>query len=61
MTLLLEGVLAVQAGSQPRLLGERLKAMVPTHALEGAAGKAGKGGKAKVGAGKPGDDQGLAA
>ena len=44
MTLLLEGVLAVQAGSQPRLLGERLRAMVPTHYLEGASGP--KGGKA---------------
>jgi hypothetical protein len=32
--------------------------MVPTHALEGAAGK---GAKAKVGAKKAGDDQGLAA
>ena len=29
MTLLMEGMLAVQAGSQPRLLGERLRAMVP--------------------------------
>jgi chemotaxis protein MotA len=29
MTLLMEGVLAVQAGSQPRLLGERLRAMIP--------------------------------
>jgi len=29
MNLLMEGVLAVQAGSQPRLLGERLRAMVP--------------------------------
>lgn len=29
MTLLCEGVLAVQAGSQPRVLGERLRAMVP--------------------------------
>jgi chemotaxis protein MotA len=37
MTLLLEGVLAVQAGSQPRLLGERLRAMVPTHYLEGSS------------------------
>ena len=41
MTLLMEGVLAVQAGSQPRLLGERLKAMVPPH----AQGRGGKGGK----------------
>ena len=38
MTLLMEGVLAVQAGSQPRLLGERLKAMVPPHA-QGRGGK----------------------
>ena len=44
MTLLMEGVLAVQSGSQPRLLGERLRAMVPVNALKG--GKAGgKGGK----------------
>lgn len=33
MVLLMEGVLALQAGSQPRLLGERLRAMVPDHAL----------------------------
>ena len=59
MTLLLEGVLAVQAGSQPRLLGERLKAMVPTHSLKGGAGKAGKGDKAGKGGGAK--DQGLAA
>ncbi|WP_120337145.1 motility protein A [Cryobacterium soli] len=38
MTLLMEGALAVQAGSQPRLLGERLQAMVPL-----ASAKAGKG------------------
>jgi chemotaxis protein MotA len=37
MTLLMEGVLAVQAGSQPRLLGERLRAMVPASALSAAA------------------------
>lgn len=35
MVLLMEGVLALQAGSQPRLLGERLRAMVPAHALAG--------------------------
>jgi len=35
LTLLMEGVLAVQAGSQPRLLGERLKAMVPAASLKG--------------------------
>ncbi|GAB3543492.1 flagellar motor protein [Arthrobacter tecti] len=32
MNLLMEGILAVQAGSQPRLLSERLLAMVPDHA-----------------------------
>jgi chemotaxis protein MotA len=36
MVLLMEGVLALQAGSQPRLLGERLRAMVPAHALTDA-------------------------
>lgn len=33
MTLLVEGVLALQAGSQPRVLGERLRALVPEHSL----------------------------
>jgi chemotaxis protein MotA len=33
MNLILEGMLAVQEGAQPRLLGERLRAMVPAHAL----------------------------
>ncbi|MCC3276464.1 MULTISPECIES: motility protein A [unclassified Arthrobacter] len=42
MTLLMEGVLALQAGSQPRLLGERLRAMVPAHALGTKADKAEK-------------------
>jgi len=37
MHLLLEGMLAVQAGSQPRVLGERLRAMVPDHALKPSA------------------------
>ncbi len=37
MTLLMEGALAVQAGSQPRLLGERLRAMVPQSQLSEAA------------------------
>jgi chemotaxis protein MotA len=37
MSLLMEGVLAVQAGSPPRLLGERLRAMVPASALSAAA------------------------
>lgn len=38
MNLVLEGVLAVQAGSQPLLLRERLKAMVPPHKLKAVAG-----------------------
>jgi chemotaxis protein MotA len=33
MTLIMEGVLAVQEGTQPRLLGERLRAMVPKSQL----------------------------
>lgn len=37
MTLLMEGVLAVQSGSQPRLLGERLRAMVSADSLSAAA------------------------
>jgi chemotaxis protein MotA len=37
MTLVMEGALAVQSGSQPRLLGERLRAMVPGEALKKAA------------------------
>lgn len=40
MTLLMEGVLALQAGSQPRLLGERLRAMVPAHELTAPAREA---------------------
>jgi chemotaxis protein MotA len=40
MTILIEGVLAIQAGSQPRTLGERLQALVPQ-----AAGKGTKAGK----------------
>jgi chemotaxis protein MotA len=47
MTLLMEGVLAVQAGSQPRLLGERLKAMVPADSLGAPKSKDGKDGKAE--------------
>jgi len=47
MTLLMEGALAVQAGSQPRLLGERLRAMVPAAPARKAAkaDKADKGDK----------------
>jgi chemotaxis protein MotA len=49
MTLIMEGALAVQGGSQPRVLGERLRALVPAHSLPSADGDA-KGGKsAKAG------------
>lgn len=44
MALAVEGLLAIQAGSQPILLEERLRAMVPAHELrgkgKGASGKA---------------------
>ncbi len=43
LTLTMEGVLALQAGSQPRVLGERLRALVPA----GKPAKAGKAGKAE--------------
>jgi len=36
MTLVMEGVLAIQSGYQPRLLRERLRAMVPSHSLTSA-------------------------
>ncbi|WP_104132875.1 motility protein A [Cryobacterium sp. M91] len=52
LTLLMEGVLAVQAGSQPRLLGERLRAMVPLEDLpkgEAKAKAAGVAGEAPTG------------
>ena len=39
MNLTMEGILAVQAGSQPRVLAERLSALLPM----GAVGKAAKG------------------
>ncbi|WP_026532246.1 motility protein A [Arthrobacter sp. H41] len=62
MTLLMEGVLAVQAGSQPRLLGERLRAMVPAHAQgKTGQGKAAPGEAAKSKAAKGKADQGKAA
>ena len=37
MTIIVEGVLALQAGSQPRVLGERLRALVPAHSLPKSA------------------------
>ncbi len=60
MTLLMEGVLAVQAGSQPRLLGERLKAMVPQHE-QGRTGKGKDAGKKAKGSDEGLPDQGKAA
>ena len=36
MTLVMEGMLAVQSGAQPLLLAERLRSMVPEHQLKGA-------------------------
>lgn len=38
MTLLMEGMLAVQAGAQPLLLAERLRSMVPEHQLKATGG-----------------------
>jgi chemotaxis protein MotA len=55
MTLLMEGLLAVQSGSQPLLLRERLKSMVPPHKL--TAGKGGKPGAKDLGKGKKPDDK----
>ena len=37
MTILVEGVLALQSGSQPRVVGERLRALVPAGSLQKAA------------------------
>jgi chemotaxis protein MotA len=37
MSLILEGMLAIQSGAQPRLLDERLRAMVPASSLPKAA------------------------
>nr|WP_194241545.1 MotA/TolQ/ExbB proton channel family protein [Galbitalea soli] len=42
MNLLMEGVLAVQAGGQPRVVGEKLRAMVPAADLKGGKGKGSK-------------------
>lgn len=42
MVLVMEGVLSIQAGSQPMLLAERLRAMVPAHELADSKAK-GKG------------------
>jgi chemotaxis protein MotA len=45
MTLLMEGMLAVQAGAQPLLLAERLRSMVPEHQLKASGGDKKAGGK----------------
>lgn len=57
MELTMEGLLAIQEGSQPILLGERLRSMVPAHELRGTdAGKASPGQPAgSAGAGDPRD------
>jgi chemotaxis protein MotA len=49
MTLVMEGVLAIQAGSQPRLLRERLRAMVPSNLLTEKASKGDGSGKSDKG------------
>ena len=48
MTLLMEGLLAVQAGAQPLLLADRLRSMVPEHQLKAT-------GSGRKGAGKDSD------
>ncbi|WP_342451679.1 motility protein A [Arthrobacter sp. H16F315] len=48
MTLIMEGVLALQAGIQPILLREKLNAMVPDYKLKASAGKAPKSGPKKA-------------
>ena len=42
MTVQMEGLLAMQAGAQPRMLGERLRTMVPADGKGEKAGKSGK-------------------
>lgn len=39
LTLIMEGVLSIQAGAQPLLLRERLKSMVPAHKLKEKGGR----------------------
>ncbi len=57
MTLVMEGVLALQAGVQPILLREKLNAMVPEYKLKSGAGKSAKGGAGKASkGGKPLED-----
>ncbi len=57
MTLIMEGVLALQAGVQPILLREKLNAMVPDYKLKSGAGKSAKGGTGKASkGGKPLED-----
>lgn len=51
LTLIIEGVMALQAGAQPRVLGEKLRSMIPAHEI-GAPAKSGKGAPAKKGAAK---------
>ncbi len=52
MNLIMEGVLALQAGVQPILLREKLNAMVPDYKLKAAASKPAKGGGGKAAKGE---------
>ncbi len=52
MNLIMEGVLALQAGVQPILLREKLNAMVPDYKLKAAASKPAKGGGSKAAKGE---------
>lgn len=50
MTLVMEGLLAVQSGAQPLLLAERLRSMVPEHQLKSTGGgRKPAGGDSKLG------------
>ncbi|MEO5779157.1 motility protein A [Arthrobacter sp. PAMC25284] len=48
MTLIMEGVLALQSGAQPILLREKLNAMVPAYKLKSGAAKTPKDGSGKA-------------
>ncbi|QOD05751.1 motility protein A [Pseudarthrobacter sp. BIM B-2242] len=52
MNLVMEGLLAIQAGSQPLLLRERLKSMVPPHKLKEGKGGSASGKGSSKGSGK---------
>lgn len=52
MNLVMEGLLAIQSGSQPLLLRERLKSMVPPHKLKEGKGGSASGKGSSKGSGK---------